>query len=130
VAINLAEREKERIEAEKRRDEVTEDRAKRTKEIAERLKDKGFQVFRLTLDNVDQEKLVPESEFTKEQNTGMRTAKKDDEEEENASDGSKFPYGIEPVKLETVHILRDLIQVEHKPTTAGKTPDAAKPQAQ
>jgi len=130
VVINFAEREKERIDAEKRRDEITEDRAKRTKEIAERLKDKGFQVFRLTLDNVDQEKLVPESEFTKEQNTGMRTAKKDDEEEEITSDGSKFPYGIEPVKLETVHILRDLIQIEHKPTTAEKSPDAAKPQAQ
>ena len=136
LSLNLATREKERIDAEERRDSVIEDRAKRTKEIAERIKDNGFQVFHLNLDNVDKEGLVPESEFTKEQNTGMRTAKKDDDEEENLSD-AKFPYGIEPVKLEAVHILRDLIELEHRPTTADKgaskpiTPAASpKPQAQ
>jgi carboxyl-terminal processing protease len=138
LSLNLATREKERLEAEERRDKVIEDRAKRTKEIAERIKDKGFQVFHLNLDNVDQEKLVPESEFTKEQNTGMRTAKKsDDDEDDNLADGGKFPYGIEPVKLEAVHILGDLIELERRPTTAdkGTTQPAApavspKPQAQ
>ena len=137
LSLNLAAREKERLDAEERRDRVIDERAKRTKEIAERIKDKGFQVFHLNLDNVDNEGLVPESEFTKEQNTGMRTAKKDDEEDDNLADSGKFPYGIEPVKLEAIHILRDLIELEHRPTTADKgaskpiTPAASpKPQAQ
>jgi len=137
LSLNLAEREKERLDAEARRDKTIEERAKRTQEVADRLKDNGFKNFRLTLDNVDAEKLVAESDFTKEQNTGMRTAKKDDDEDDNVSDGSKFPYGIEPVKLETVHILRDLIELQRQPKTADKgavqpapTPAAPKPQAQ
>lgn len=135
VTLNLAEREKERIEVEQRRDKINDDRSKRTKEVAERLKGNGFKVYRLTLDNVDKPDLVLESTFTKEDSTGMRTAKKDDEDEENVTDGSKFPYGIEPVKLETTHILRDLIQLERKPTTADKgavkpAAPASKPQAQ
>jgi carboxyl-terminal processing protease len=84
---------------------------------------------------VDKPDLVLESTFTKEDSTGMRTAKKEDDDEDNVTDGSKFPYGIEPVKLETIHILRDLIQLEHKPTTADKgaksaAAPASKPQAQ
>jgi carboxyl-terminal processing protease len=132
VTLNLAEREKERLEVEQRRDKINDDRAKRAKEVADRLKDNGFKVYRLTLDNVDKPELVLESTFTKEDSTGMRTNKKDDEDEENVTDGSKFPYGIEPVKLETIHILRDLIQVERKPTTAdkGAKPDAAAGKAQ
>jgi carboxyl-terminal processing protease len=127
VTLNLAEREKERLEVEQRRDKINDERSKRAKEVADRLKDNGFKVYRLTLDNVDKADLVLESTFTKEDSTGMRTAKKEDEDEENITDGSKFPYGIEPVKLETIHILRDLIQLEHKPTTADK--GAAKPVA-
>jgi carboxyl-terminal processing protease len=135
VTLNLAEREKERIEVEQRRDKINDERSKRAKEVADRLKDNGFKVYRLTLDNVDKSDLVLESTFTKEDSTGMRTAKKEDDDEDNVTDGSKFPYGIEPVKLETIHILRDLIQLEHKPTTADKgaksaAAPASKPQAQ
>ncbi|WP_395751071.1 carboxy terminal-processing peptidase [Prosthecobacter sp.] len=131
VTLNLQEREKERLDTEARRDKQNEERAQRAKEVAERIKDAGFKTYHLTLDNVDKPDLVPESAFTKEMNSGMRTASKDDE---NSSDGAKFPYGIEPVKLETIHILRDLLELDHKPTTAAKTGDKAqdttKPQAQ
>lgn len=133
VTLNLAEREKERMETEARRDKQTEEREKRAKEIAERLKDNGFKIYHLTLDNVDKPELVAHSDFTKEMNSGMRTASAKDEE---GGDGSKFPYGIEPVKLETVHILRDLIELDNKPTTASKGGGKAqaeatpKPQAQ
>ncbi|MBB5033505.1 carboxy terminal-processing peptidase [Prosthecobacter vanneervenii] len=131
VSLNLQEREKERLDNEARRDKQTEERAKRVKEVAERIKDNGFKTYHLTLDNVDKPDLVPESAFTKEMNSGMRTASKD---EEGGSDESKFPYGVEPVKLETIHVLRDLLELDHKPTTAAKTEDKAaaadKPQAQ
>ena len=131
VSLNLHEREQERLDTEARRDKQTEDRAKRAKEVAERIKDNGFKNYHLTLDNVDKADLVPESAFSKEMNSGMRTASKDDD---NGNDESKFPYGVEPVKLETIHILRDLIELDHKPTTAAKTEDKSqagtKPQAQ
>ena len=131
VTLNLKEREQERLDTEARRDKQSDERAKRTKEIAERIKDNGFKTYHLTLDNVDKADLVPESAFSKEMNSGMRTASKDDD---SGSEGSKFPYGVEPVKLETIHILRDLLELDHKPTTAAKTEDksqvSSKPQAQ
>ncbi len=130
VTLNLKEREQERLDTEARRDKQSDERAKRTKEIAERIKDNGFKTYHLTLDNVDKADLVPESAFSKEMNSGMRTAPKDDD---SGSEGSKFPYGVEPVKLETIHILRDLLELDHKPTTAAKTEDksqvSTKPQA-
>lgn len=120
VSLNLEEREKDRLDTEARRDKQTEERAKRAKAVAERIKDNGFKTYHLTLDNVDKAELVPESAFTKEMNSGMRTASKDDD---NGNDESKFPYGVEPVKLETIHILRDLLELDHQPTTAAKTGD-------
>ncbi len=131
VTLNLKEREQERLDTEARRDKQVEERAKRVKEVAERIKDSGFKTYHLTLDNVDKADLVPESAFTKEMNSGMRTASKEDD---SGSDGAKFPYGIEPVKLETIHILRDLLELDQKPTTAAKTEVksqvSTKPQAQ
>lgn len=131
ISLNLQEREKERLDTEARRDKQTEERAKRAKEVAERIKDNGFKTYHLTLDNVDKPDLVPESAFSKEMNSGMRTASKDDD---SGSDEAKFPYGVEPVKMETIHILRDLLELDHKPTTAAKAEDKApvgtKPQAQ
>jgi len=127
VTLNLAEREKERMETEARRDKQNEEREKRAKETADRIKDKGFEIYHLTLDNVDKPELVPHSAFTKEMNSGMRTAAAKDGD--NAGDGSKFPYGIEPLKLETVHILRDLIELDNKPTTASKSEGKAQADA-
>lgn len=131
VSLNLQEREKERLDTEARRDKQVDERAKRAKDVAERIKDNGFKTYHLTLDNVDKPDLVPESAFSKEMNSGMRTASKDDD---SGNDQAKFPYGIEPVKLETLHILRDLLELDHKPTTAAKAEDkpqvGTKPQAQ
>ncbi|MFN0076407.1 MAG: carboxy terminal-processing peptidase [Prosthecobacter sp.] len=131
VTLNLQDREKERMDTEVRRDKQNDEREQRTKETADRIKAAGFMTYHLTLDNVDKPDLVPDSAFTKEMNSGMRTAAKDDD---NSNDGSKFPYGVEPVKLETIHILRDLVELDHAPTTAAKTEEktqvSAKPQAQ
>jgi carboxyl-terminal processing protease len=122
VSINLAEREKEREETKLRREKQEADREIRTKEVAAKLKDGGFKVYHLTLDNVDKEELVLESDFSREQSTGMRMAKKSDDEDAEPS-GSQFPYGLEPMKLETINILRDYLELSGKQSTTAKAED-------
>lgn len=118
LSLNLAEREKESQETKERREKQDAEREVRAKEVAAKLKDGGFKTYHLTLDNVDKEELVPESAFSREQSTGMRMAQKTDDEDAEPS-GSKFPYGLEPMKLETVNILRDFVELTTKqPNTA------------
>jgi carboxyl-terminal processing protease len=88
----------------------------------------AFKAYRLTLDNVDKPELMPESDFTREKSTGMRMAKNnEDDEAEGAAE--KFPLGLEPVKAEAVHIMRDLLELTGKlPATANApTKPAAAP---
>lgn len=120
VVINLAKRQQEAEENEARREKQEEERAERAKQVAERLKDDTFKVYHLTLDNVNAPELVPESAFTREQSTGMKMAAKSDGEEGD-SDASKFPYGLEPTKLEAIHILRDYLELTGKQPTTAKT---------
>lgn len=124
ISLNLAEREKDSQETKQRREKQEAEREVRTKEIAAKIKDGGFKTFHLTLDNVDKADLVPESAFSREQSTGMRMAKKSDDEDAEP-EGSQFPYGIEPVKFETVNILRDFLELTTKQPTTAKT-EAAK----
>lgn len=117
ISLNEKAREKEREENEARRDKQDAEREQRVKALAEKLKGDGFKTYHLTLDNVDKPELVLESQFTREQSTGMRVAAKEDGDA--ASDMDRFPYGLEPVKLETVNIMRDLVELStHQPTTA------------
>lgn len=129
VSLNEKTREQERNDNQERRKAYDDERQKRVKQVAETLKNGGFKTYHLTLDNVDQPNLVLESDFTREQSTGMRMAA-NRAEDEGGGDGSKFPYGLEPVKLEAIHILRDLLDIGvHQPTTAKadeKSKSAAK----
>lgn len=119
ASLSLAEREKETAETKARREKQEAERADRVKALKEKLKDDGFKVYHLTLDNVDSPELVPESAFTREQSTGMKMAAREDGEEGGASELAKFPYGIEPMKLETVNIMRDFLELTtRRPTTA------------
>ena len=51
-----------------------EERADRGKQTDERIQYKGFKIYHLTLDNADKPELVPPNAYTKEMNSGMRTA--------------------------------------------------------
>jgi carboxyl-terminal processing protease len=123
-SLNLAERQKEAQEAKDRREKQEAERAGRAKEVAEKLKDGGIKVYHLTLDNVDKEQLVLESDFTREQSTGMRVASKGDDEDGSPA-ASKFPYGLEPTKLETVNIMRDFLELNSRQPTTAKAVDSA-----
>lgn len=126
ASLNLAERQSDSKETKARREKQEAEREARAKEVAAKIKDDGFKTFHLTLDNVDAAELVPESAFTREQSTGMKMAANRDGEE-GASDGSKFPYGLEPTKLETVHILRDFLELTGKQPTTARADEKAKP---
>lgn len=118
ISLNEKTREQERLENQQRRKTYEEERQKRAKQVAETLKNGGFKTYHLTLDNVDSPELVLESDITREQSTGMRMAASRSDDDAGG-DASKFPYGLEPVKLETIHVLRDLIDIgSHQPTTA------------
>jgi len=126
TSLNLAERQKETAETKARREKQDAEREARVKEIAAKTKDGGFKTYHLTLDNVNNPELVLESDFTREQSTGMRMAKRDDDEDAEPAT-SKFPHGLEPMKLEAVNIMRDFLELTTKqPTTAkADAPGAA-----
>ncbi len=117
VTLNQVDRLKELDENKARGEARKEERKKRTADLAAKTKE-GFQEYRLTLDNVDKQELVKESAITKEQTTGMRMATAGEDSDD--SDASAFPFGIEPIKLETLNILRDLIELKSsQPQTAN-----------
>jgi carboxyl-terminal processing protease len=119
VALNEKTRQQELDENRQRLEQRKAERQQRAKEVAEKVKD-GFQTYRLTLDNVEKSELMKESAFTKEQATGMKLANNaKDEDGESTSENSQFAYGVEPVKLETLNVLRDWIELGgHQPHTA------------
>jgi len=110
--------------------EIEANKARRKARIAERktrvaglgnAQTEQYRVFRLTLDTVDEPALKAEADFTDEQTTGMRLAK-DEDNVELADDKAKFPYDLEPVKLESLRILCDLIGLAPATGTAQTTP--------
>ncbi|QIF03647.1 carboxy terminal-processing peptidase [Roseimicrobium sp. ORNL1] len=124
ISLNEKDRQKEIDENRARGETRKAERKTRVEELAKTEK-AGFDQFRLTLDNVDKPDLLKESAFTKEQATGMRVAEAEDDEDGTA-DLKLFPYGMEPAKLETLHVLRDLIQLSSRPAQTANTSDARK----
>jgi carboxyl-terminal processing protease len=127
VSLNEKVRLQELEENKQRNEARKEERKVRVKDVADKNKE-GFQTFRLTLDNVDQPQLIKESTVTKEQTTGMRLASgASTDDEEVPAENSQFTFGVEPVKLETINIMRDWIDLSsHQPQTANTTPGPKK----
>ncbi len=125
ISLNEKERQNELDETKARFETRKGDRKTRVDEIAKNGK-AGFEQFRLTLDNVDKPELMKESSYTKEQATGMRVAASEDDEDGTA-DMKLFPYGMDPVKLETLNIIRDLIQISTHPAATANTSENKKP---
>ena len=123
ASLNASVRDKEREENEVRRNKYEDDRDVRAKQVAERLKGDSFKIYHLTLDNVDKPELVVESAQTREQSTGMRVAarSKDDDDDDAGDENSKYPYGFEPYKMETMNVLRDLIELNNGSHATART---------
>lgn len=124
VSLSKKTREQERKDNEARRDNYEAERETRAKAVAEKLKDDTFKIYHLTLDNVDKPELVVESALTLEQSTGIRASKrKGDDDEDSAPESTKFPYGIEPAKLEAINVIRDIIDLNKGAPATAKADD-------
>ncbi len=125
VSINRAVREKEAADLEAKREARKAERIERFAKVREA--EKGlYTVYSLTQDNVHQDELVLRSDLSLEESSGMMMNNKNKEEDPDAK-ALEYPHGFDPYKLETLHILKDLIagEVSVKPLT-----DTTKPPVQ
>ena len=117
VSLNKDERLQELEENRQREEQRKQERQERLESV-ETDEDGLYQVYRLTLENVEKPDLVSEDDFSDEDSTGMRMGENGPRAGRGTS-GADFPHGLEPVKLETLNILRDLIELtEEQPKTA------------
>lgn len=113
VSLNRAVREKELEESEQRRAARNKERRERFTTI-ESEDAKVLSFFRLTLDDLDREKLE-EVDRKRDAEANMRVAK---DEVADLDDTPEWPSGLDSVKRESINILSDLIQFTEKATIA------------
>ena len=115
MTLNKAERERELKESDlqdkKRNDERRERFAKMNKEDR-----KNMDFYRLTLDDLDEDKELVEYDPSKEQQGYMRRAK---DETADLDDTPEWPSLLDPVKRESLHVLKDLIKLTENARMAG-----------
>ena len=109
VSLNRAQRESESKDLKDLQDKRKAERIARFAEIRER--EKGlFTVYGLTQDNVHDDKLTLRSDLTQEQLSGMTAA---EEEEDADTKALQYPHLFDPLKRETIEILKDYIDIEN-----------------
>ncbi len=120
VSLDKKTREQERIESEQRRDKYEADRKARAKAVGEAGKN-DFKSFLVTLDNAAQADLVAVSAAERAKMSGMKVADKPAEDDESEDpDEHKYPYGVEPAKLECFHVLKDMIELQKRESVAAR----------
>lgn len=70
-----------------------------------------YTVFPLTLDNLNDATLKTDAQAKKDAKPEQKLASADDADNDSSDDEETFPHGIEPVKAETLQIVRDLIEL-------------------
>src|SRR5690606_34340655 len=114
ISLNKVERQKELDAEDKLQDARNAERRERFSKIT--AQDKGTMKFmKLTLDDVAKPGLR-EYDPSAENAEYMRRAK---DENADLDDTPKWPSGMDPVKRESLHILRDLIHMTESARTAG-----------
>lgn len=125
VSLNQKKREDESHDLEAIRVAREDERIKRFSETREKEKDL-FQVFSLTQDNVQAEKLTLRSELSDEAASGMMTKPKKEDPREKALE---YPHLFDPYKREALRILLDFIDIEGGPkpvNVSGNDPASGK----
>ena len=111
LTLNLAARKAEVEDNKTRNKERNAERKTRFARV-QAAEGKSTEVFKLTLDNVADKALHPQSEFPDEDNMGMRRSKDSDgdgEEDDVADEAPKPPFGFDPIKREALLVTTDLI---------------------
>ena len=117
ISLNIEDR---RTENEKTRERTKSRNELRKKEYAviESQQSDALKLYKLTLDNVAEEGLTLASDFSDEDNTGFRLGDKEDEEKDEDA-APEYPFGMDPMKREALHIMDDFISLKKSPETAS-----------
>jgi carboxyl-terminal processing protease len=115
VLLNKEGREKKIAEAEQRQKTRNAERRERFAKIEVEDR-KKLKFFRLTLDDIENDRPPQVFDPYKEDDRYMRRAK---DKTEELDDTPKWPSGMDPVKRESLFILRDLAEVTKAARTAG-----------
>jgi len=115
ISLNKAEREREIKESDLQQKQRNEERRKRYEEMSKADR-KLMDFYRLTLDDLDGEKELVEYDPSEKQDAYMRRAT---DETAELDDTPEWPSALDPVKRESLYILKDLIDLTENARVAG-----------
>jgi carboxyl-terminal processing protease len=120
LSLNKSEREKELAESDARQKERNAERRERFAKIVEEDKQR-FKFYKLTLDDINKHENKERQELkpydpSDESASFMRRAK---DEAEDLDDAPKWPTGLDPIKRESISVLRDLVELSESARVAG-----------
>lgn len=110
ISLNIEQRKAEAEADEADREARKQERIERFARLREEEKDL-FTIYKLTQDNVLEEKLVLADELTDEDLSGMSRAGAEEEEEDPEIKALEYPHKLDPYERETLRILQDLIAI-------------------
>jgi carboxyl-terminal processing protease len=121
LSVNKAEREKELAESDSlQKDRNAERRVRFAKMIEEDKKALSF--YKLTLDDLENGGAIRAYDPSEENAEFMRRAK---DKTADLDETPKWPTGLDPLKRESLYVLRDLIELTQSAKIAGATREAA-----
>jgi carboxyl-terminal processing protease len=115
VSLNKAAREKELSESDARQKQRNAERRSRFEKIASQDKEK-FTFYKITLDDLENGADLKSYDPSDESGSYMRRAK---DETEDLDETPKWPTGLDPVKRESITVLRDLVELSENARLAG-----------
>ncbi len=118
ISLNEKTRLSEDAANEERNRVYKEDRKKRA-QLANKDGD-PYRVYPVTLENVNDEMLKLDSEVKKEEKKTLQQMLEEDDDTVTENEDT-FPHGFDPAKLETIHILQDMVNMAAKSPAAQKT---------
>ncbi len=110
ISLNLAKRNEENAKAEREREERKQAQIEYFASLRE--SEKGlFTVYKLTQDNVLDEKLTLRDDLSEEQLSGMSRGNAEKEDEDPDDKLLEYPHKLGPYERETLRVLQDLIAI-------------------
>jgi carboxyl-terminal processing protease len=115
LSLNKSEREKELADSDARQKERNAERRERFAKMAEEDKNR-FKFYKITLDDIEKKAPLKSYDPSEENASFMRRAK---DEAEDLDDSPKWPTGLDPIKRESIAVMRDLVELSESARVAG-----------